>query len=369
MIPANLQPLANHLWQSTLFAVPVALLALALRKNRAAVRYWLWLAASVKFLIPFSLLVDAGRRLEWRSHPAISQPQFSYAVDQIVRPFATLAPAPPQTAAPSAPVEFSTILLGVWLCGAAIGAVCWFRSWRRINAAKRSASPLYLKLPIPAFSTPGQMEPGVFGIRKPVLLLPEGIMDRLTPAQLEAVFAHELCHVRRRDNLTAAIHTVVETIFWFHPLVWWIRARLVEEREHACDEEVLGKVGDAQDYAEGILNVCKLYLESPLTCVAGVMGSDLKKTENKAFTAPIFKAESNKPVQAELIKPNLDNAKSRTEEAVVVAPVLKADSSKPNNSSQVKTTQGRANPKITTTLLLRQYLRSRRSSQATLTLA
>jgi len=277
MIPANLQPLANHLWQSTLFAVPVALLALALRKNRAAVRYWLWLTASVKFLIPFSLLVDAGSRIQWRSHPAISQPQFSYAMDQIARPFAKLAAVPPQTAAPNAPVEFSTILLGVWLCGAAIGAVCWFRSWRRIHAAKRTASPLDLKLPIPAFSTPGQMEPGVFGIRKPVLLLPEGIMDRLTPAQLEAVFAHELCHVRRRDNLTAAIHTVVETIFWFHPLVWWIRARLVEEREHACDEVLLGKVGDAKDYAEGILNVCKLYLESPLKCVSGVMGSNLKK--------------------------------------------------------------------------------------------
>ena len=71
---------------------------------------------------------------------------------------------------------------------------------------------------------------------------------------------------------------VVQTIFWFHPLVWWIRARLVEEREHACDEEVLGSVGgDARIYAEGILNVCKFYLESPLTCVSGVMGSDLKK--------------------------------------------------------------------------------------------
>ena len=43
----------------------------------------------------------------------------------------------------------------------------------------------------------------------------------------------------RRDNLAAAIHMVVEAIFWFHPLVWWIGARLVEERERACDEEVL----------------------------------------------------------------------------------------------------------------------------------
>lgn len=53
---------------------------------------------------------------------------------------------------------------------------------------------------------PRRVEPGVFGIRHPVLLLPEGIADRLTPAQLEAVLAHEMCHVRRCDNLTAAIH-------------------------------------------------------------------------------------------------------------------------------------------------------------------
>ena len=58
---------ANHLWQSTLFAAVAWLLTLALRKNRAAVRYWIWLAASVKFLIPFSLLVSAGAQLGWRT--------------------------------------------------------------------------------------------------------------------------------------------------------------------------------------------------------------------------------------------------------------------------------------------------------------
>jgi uncharacterized protein (TIGR03435 family) len=121
------------------------------------------------------------------------------------------------------------------------------------------------------------MEPGVFGIFRPVLLLPEGIADRLTPAQLEAILAHELCHVRRRDNLTAAIHMAVETIFWFHPLVWWIRARLIDERERACDEEVLRMGNEAEVYAAGILEACKLYLESPLACVSGVTGSDLKK--------------------------------------------------------------------------------------------
>jgi len=126
-------------------------------------------------------------------------------------------------------------------------------------------------------SSPALIEPGIFGIFRPVLLLPEGIADRLTPAQLQSILAHELCHVKRRDNLAAAMHMMVEAAFWFHPLVWWIGARLVEERERACDEEVLRSGSEPGVYAESILQVCKFYLESPLKCVAGVTGSDLKK--------------------------------------------------------------------------------------------
>jgi uncharacterized protein (TIGR03435 family) len=109
-----------------------------------------------------------------------------------------------------------------------------------------------------------------------VLLLPKGITARLTPAQLKTIVAHEMHHVRRRDNLTAAIHMAIESIFWFYPLVWWIGKRLVDERERACDEGVLQSSGEPETYAEGILNVCKFYAESPLACVSGITGSDLK---------------------------------------------------------------------------------------------
>jgi uncharacterized protein (TIGR03435 family) len=126
-------------------------------------------------------------------------------------------------------------------------------------------------------SSRARLEPGVFGILKPVLLLPEGIVDHLRPTQFQAILAHEYCHVKRRDNLAAAIHMAVEALFWFHPLVWWIEARLMEERERACDEEVLRITGDPQEYAEGILSVCKFYLSSPLFCAAGVTGSNLKR--------------------------------------------------------------------------------------------
>ena len=116
------------------------------------------------------------------------------------------------------------------------------------------------------------IEPGVFGIVRPVLMWPAGIEDRLSDEQIEAILAHELAHVRRRDNLAALIHMLVEAVFWFHPLVWWIGARLVDERERACDEDVV-RLGTAPDvYAESILKTCQFYVESPLVCVAGVTG-------------------------------------------------------------------------------------------------
>jgi len=115
------------------------------------------------------------------------------------------------------------------------------------------------------------------GIVRPVILLPEGIAERLMPSELETVLAHELCHIRRRDNLFAAIHMIVEAVFWFHPLVWRIGAHLVEERERACDEEVLSRGGHPEVYADAILNVCKFYAQSPLACVSGVSGATIRR--------------------------------------------------------------------------------------------
>lgn len=284
MTYADLWPLANHLWQSTVFTGVVWALTLTLKQNRAAVRYWLWLAASVKFLLPFSFLVSIGSQLGWQAAPAVESLQWSFVVEQLNHSFTGLA-VEPQVAAPAASSPIPDVLLGVWFCGALGTIVLWLRCWRQIHAARRAATPVALNFSIPVMSSPTRLEPGVFGIRKPVLLLPHGITDRLTPAQLEAILAHEMCHVRRRDNLTAAIHMVAEALFWFHPLVWWIRARLVEEREQACDEDVL-KSRSPDDYAEGILNVCRFCLESSLVCMSGIIGSNLKRRINVILEGP-----------------------------------------------------------------------------------
>jgi beta-lactamase regulating signal transducer with metallopeptidase domain len=267
--------LANHLWQSTLFAGVAALLTLALRRNHAAARYSLWMAASVKFLIPFALLVRAGSLIPWHAAVPVTLAGFVSVPTQVG--IAIVPTVQPQVQKSVELLEsVAIILLAVWLCGAAAVVVAWFREWRRVRNIMRAASPLRLSIPIAALSTSQRVEPGVIGVFRQVLLLPEGLTERLTKEQFDAVLGHEMCHVRRRDNLAALIHMVVEALFWFHPLVWWIERRLIDERERACDEDVLRAGGDPQTYAEGILNVCKFYRETPLVCMSGVTGSNLK---------------------------------------------------------------------------------------------
>jgi len=279
VIPDYMLPFANHLWQSTIFVIAVWAIVLMLRKNRAAVRHRLWLAASVKFLVPFSFLAGIGSHFQWQT-PSVTPPHsVSMIVETISQPFSVSIPSnvPTATTAASQASRFPAVLIGVWLCGAAVSLLCWFIRWRQVRRAVRLAVPSNLDGPLRVMYGPVRFEPGVFGIFRPVLLLPEDIAHRLSPAQLQAVLAHELCHARRRDNLAMAIHMSVEALFWFHPLVWFIKVRLIEEQERACDEEVLLLGGDPEVYAESILKICEYYLTSPLICVAGITGSNLKK--------------------------------------------------------------------------------------------
>jgi bla regulator protein blaR1 len=289
--------LGNHLWQSTLFACAAALLTLAFRNNHARTRYALWLAASLKFLVPFSLLSNLGSYLA-SSHAAVgTRTVFYSALEQFGQPFPGqtipgVSQSAPATVTPS-PIHLLPVLIIVWLSGFLVVALVWFMRWLHVRDSIRGAVPLSDGREVEALrrlerlhAMPGTikillsrttLEPGIFGIAHPVLVWPQGISDRLDDPHLEAVLAHEMRHVRRRDNLAAALHMLVEAVFWFHPLVWWLGTRLIAERERACDEEVLESGSDRQVYAESILKICEFCVGSPLTCVSGVTGADLKK--------------------------------------------------------------------------------------------
>lgn len=260
----------DHLWQSTLVAVVIAILALFFRNNAASVRYWLWFTASLKFLVPFSLLAEIGQRSF--AHPV---PASSLALLQRIEP--ATAPFAAMPAPASHHIPWMAVAAMVWGLGTLVIAALWLVRAIRLGRIVRRAVRLPIEAPVPVKATSELLEPGLVGILFPVILLPRSLAAKLSRTEIDAILAHELSHLSRRDNLLAAAHMLVEALFWFHPLVWFIGARLVEEREQACDEAVLGGGRKPLDYAQAILKVCRLYVRSPLPCASGVSGADLDR--------------------------------------------------------------------------------------------
>jgi beta-lactamase regulating signal transducer with metallopeptidase domain len=271
----------DHLWQSTLFVMVACLLTLCFKTNSARVRYGIWLSASLKFLFPLVLLVTAGKAISQAVLPPLPAGPVILALDGAADPFSSgtvaIGGLTGAVSASAAVWNWSFLLALVWFAGFAFFAVRWARHWRDLRGLVAAAEPVAVAAPMPVKSSPALLEPGLVGAFHPVLLLPEGVADQLSGTELEAIVAHEVCHWRRRDNLTASLHMVVEAIFWFYPLVWWLETRLIAERERACDEAVVAAGCDPNAYAESILKVCKFYIHSPLACAAGVSGADLKQ--------------------------------------------------------------------------------------------
>jgi len=283
----------THLWQSTLFAALVGLATLALRRNHAAIRHALWFAASMKFLVPVASLTALGAQFGPQTPVRVTETEIVIVMNNAG---STLPAVLPMTAAP-APSRLldipPAVLWSIWLAGAVVVALVWTVRWRRVAAIARAGAVVDtgrdvdalrtlqraagVKRPIALVSTTDALEPGVFGFLRPVLVWPRVIAERLDERQIASILAHEVAHVRRRDNLMAALHMAVEAVFWFHPLVWWLGARLVDERERACDEAVLRSGSEPSVYARTILMACRAFIESPLPCVAGVTGSDLRR--------------------------------------------------------------------------------------------
>jgi hypothetical protein len=152
--------------------------------------------------------------------------------------------------------SWSAFIAIAWLSGSAWLALRWLRDWRVAhefarNARAAAGSPSDLRIVAAA------IEPSVVRVMRPVVLVPASLLEGMRPARLAAVLAHEREHIARHDILKAQLHRLVETLFWFHPLVWFVGRRLVEERERACDEAVLEQGHEASDYAAGILDVCR----------------------------------------------------------------------------------------------------------------
>jgi len=247
--------LINHLWQSTLFCGGAWLITLMLRTNSAALRHWVWLLASAKFLVPFSLLFSIGSFI---GLPAARSADIQPLLlgDALQSASVLVSPGALRVTEVGPGSTILVTLFAIWLGGALVVGLRWLLAWHAANSIVRAARPAP-GAPPDARITDADIEPAVARIFHPVVLLPAALLGRLSDPELNAVLAHEHEHIARRDNLKASIHRLVETLFWFHPAVWWIGRQMLEERERACDETVLENGHDRGDYAAGILAVCR----------------------------------------------------------------------------------------------------------------
>lgn len=268
-----IQALLDHLWQSSLCAACIWLLALNFARNKASLRYWLWLTASLKFLVPFALIVAVGA-LVGENRALVAAGAELARLKPIAQPFSGAAPI---VGSPTASVSYLLPLLAVlWLTGFGAMIAHYASQFMRLREAIQNSTRASATEPLEIRFSHSALEPGLIGIFRPVISLPDDIGEYLTDEEIKAVIAHELCHWRRRDNLTALLHMLIEAAFWFFPPLKWIGRRLNEERERSCDESVLAAGIAPGTYTDAILKVCKLYAPSPLSCAPGVAGANLK---------------------------------------------------------------------------------------------
>ena len=167
------------------------------------------------------------------------------------------------------------ILAMAWLCGVmALGGLLigrwsyYFILLRHVSVeteddvrklVARLARQLGLRRRVEVLVTTRPFGPAVYGLWRPTLILPQILLKTDSPDHLRRIVAHELIHVRRWDNLVGALQLLVQIIWWFHPLVWWMNRRICREREYCCDEEVVASLNCEPDtYAQSLLDILKL---------------------------------------------------------------------------------------------------------------
>ena len=100
--------------------------------------------------------------------------------------------------------------------------------------------------------------PATLGFWKPIILIPATVVTGLSPEQWEAILLHELAHIRRADYAIRMIQSLIEILFFYHPLVWWVGRDLAHEREACCDDQAVAVCGDALRYAQALTTLQRM---------------------------------------------------------------------------------------------------------------
>ena len=290
--------LIHSLWQGAAIAVVLAIL---LRKVQSSTgRY----AASCAAMLGFA--IAAGITFLLLPTPAPAPRPFSPVI-QVQLPItpvqatsarlAPLAPlAPPIHRRSFDPIQFAGF---AWLTGAVFVA-CWhLLGWlwmrrflrRDLQPNLQQGIPLHLqdmlarlcarlgiRRSIRFMESALLNVPCVIGVFRPVILLPLGLLNELSPDQIEAILIHELAHIRRHDYLVNLLQVVLESLLFYHPATWWISAQIRRERENCCDDIAAGRFTPRQ-YASALLALEQRRWPMPGALVAADGGSLLMRVQ------------------------------------------------------------------------------------------
>jgi beta-lactamase regulating signal transducer with metallopeptidase domain len=294
--------LLHSLWQAMLIALAAAVLMVVFRQKKAQVRYRVaglglgltLLSAVVTFCWYAQPTVPAAAasqsdRVVMPALPALQNPE-SAAVETEPRSAAALS------VLESAQAYFAphTSLIAVlWCLGFAlcllrllgdIGQVHYLKTQRNfpadeywldlMNELLRKAG---LHKTVALVESTLVRTPLVVGHLKPFIMFPIGLINRLDPFEAEAIIAHEIAHIVRRDYLFNILQSLVETIFYYHPAVWWLSSAMRREREIAADELAISLTGNPVNYAKALVVVQELayFPLSPALAFAGPRKSQL----------------------------------------------------------------------------------------------
>lgn len=304
--------LLHFLWQGLLGGVLVAVALVAMRRCSASARYVaavtalfvlaalpvatvIWLANGTQAEAPLPVAPQVTQATsEARVAPATDeQPEAAPLVARDSE--AAMNDVPPQpidegiatsvreeSAVPERRVEVSpwesakafcaarlNWIVNGWLVGVAFLSLRMLVGWGRVQRLKRLAQQpagealkalltqlierLKVSRPVRLVESALVEVPTVIGWLKPVILLPATALSGLSTSQLEALLAHELAHVRRNDYLINLMQSVIETLLFYHPAVWWLSRRIRIEREHCCDDLAVQVCGDELSYAKALV--------------------------------------------------------------------------------------------------------------------
>jgi beta-lactamase regulating signal transducer with metallopeptidase domain len=146
---------------------------------------------------------------------------------------------------------------------------CWNANLRKLSER------IGLQKPVRLAESAIARIPMTIGYLKPVILLPLGTLSGVPPQQIDAILLHEMAHILRKDYLLNILQSVVELLFFYHPVTWWLSGLIRQEREHVCDDLAIAVNHDYLNYIKALTTMEELNSKSPL--LASAMTGSKKK--------------------------------------------------------------------------------------------